>query len=66
MFKNMIFVENIFQLYNLQMKPLRFVLDWDTDEKFYFNMLKVSIYNHFSYGLSIIVSERHKYVRYDT
>lgn len=35
--------ENIFYFHNSELKSLAFVLDWDTEEKFYFNLLSVSI-----------------------
>lgn len=35
--------ENIFYFHNSELKSLAFVLDWDTKEKFYFNLLSVSI-----------------------
>lgn len=34
--------ENIFYFHNLELKSLSFVLDWDTDERFYFNLLTKS------------------------
>lgn len=34
--------ENVFYFHNPELQSLEFVLDWDTQEKFYFNLLSVS------------------------
>jgi hypothetical protein len=35
--------ENVFYFHNAELQSLAFVLDWDTKEKFYSNLLSVSI-----------------------
>lgn len=34
--------ENAFYFYNNELQPISFVLDWDTKDKFYNNLLNVS------------------------
>lgn len=40
--KNFDLPENMFYFYNDDLQPLSFVLDWDSEDKFYFNLLNVS------------------------
>lgn len=43
MSKNFDLAENIFFFHNGDIEPLEMVLDWDTKDKFFFNLLNVSI-----------------------
>lgn len=44
MSKNFDLPENMFFFHNIDLNPLTFVLEWDSEDKFYLSLLNVSTY----------------------